>query len=61
MDLQGMRVNRLRQCMAQEKVDLLTLGPGAHMQWLLGFHPFPDERPVYCAFHKMGLPFSCLP
>ncbi len=26
-------------------MDLVALGPGAHMQWLLGFHPHPDERP----------------
>ena len=57
MDLQGMRVNRLRQCMAQEKVDLLTLGPGAHMQWLLGFHPFPDERPCLLCVSQNGIAF----
>jgi len=26
-------------------VDLIALGPGTHMNWLLGFNPFPDERP----------------
>ncbi len=57
MDLQGIRVNRLRQCMAQEKVDLLTLGPGAHMQWLLGFHPFPDERPCLLCVSQNGIAF----
>jgi Xaa-Pro aminopeptidase len=25
--------------------DLLALAPGAHMQWLMGFAPHPDERP----------------
>ena len=25
--------------------DLVAIGPGSHMDWLLGFHPHPDERP----------------
>ena len=45
MDMHDIRIDRLRQRMAKEKNDLLALGPGAHMQWLLGFHPYPDERP----------------
>jgi len=24
---------------------LVAVGPGSHMDWLLGFHPHPDERP----------------
>ncbi|MCC8967277.1 M24 family metallopeptidase [Bradyrhizobium sp. Pear76] len=24
---------------------LTAIGPGSHMDWLLGFHPYPDERP----------------
>jgi len=35
----------LRARMVSEGVDLVVLGPGAHMQWLLGYHPHPDERP----------------
>ena len=31
--------------MAREDVGLAVLGPGAHMQWLLGFAPHADERP----------------
>ena len=31
--------------MKANKVDLIALGPGTHMNWLLGFNPFPDERP----------------
>jgi len=31
--------------MRLEGVDLITLAPGAHMQWLLGFAPHADERP----------------
>ena len=47
------RLNRLRQIMAQENVDLVAIGPGAHMQWLLGFHPHADERPcLLCVSHN---------
>ena len=39
------RLERLRASMAATEVDLVALSPGAHMQWLLGFAPHPDERP----------------
>lgn len=39
------RLVSVRQKMAETGTDLVVLGPGAHMQWLLGFHPHPDERP----------------
>lgn len=39
------RLDKLREVMAAEQADLVALGPGAHMHWLLGFHPHPDERP----------------
>jgi Xaa-Pro aminopeptidase len=39
------RLSHLRTKMDQMGVGLVALGPGAHMQWLLGFHPHPDERP----------------
>ena len=35
----------LRTRMADTGTDLVALAPGAHMDWLLGFHPHPDERP----------------
>jgi Xaa-Pro aminopeptidase len=38
------RLGALRQAMRAEGVDLLALGPGAHMRWLLGFAPHADER-----------------
>ena len=31
--------------MQENNVDLIVLGPGTHMNWLLGFNPYPDERP----------------
>lgn len=39
------RLAKLRLRMVDTGVDLIALGPGAHMQWLLGFHPHADERP----------------
>ena len=39
------RLSRLRASMSSEGVDLVALAPGSHMDWLLGFHPHPDERP----------------
>jgi Xaa-Pro aminopeptidase len=31
--------------MKETGADLVAIGPGSHMQWLLGFHPHADERP----------------
>lgn len=43
------RLSDLRARMAEEKIDLVALGPGAHLEWLLGVHPHGDERPLlYC-------------
>jgi Xaa-Pro aminopeptidase len=39
------RLAALREKMRETDTDLVALGPGSHMQWLLGFHPHPDERP----------------
>ena len=39
------KLANLEQLMVLNNVDLLALGPGTHMNWLLGFNPFPDERP----------------
>lgn len=35
----------LREGMAATGTDLVVLGPGPNMQWALGFHTHPDERP----------------
>ena len=32
--------------MADQHIDLVCLGPGAHLEWLLGLHPHADERPL---------------
>jgi len=39
------KINSLRARMKDNNVDLVALGPGTHMNWLLGFNPYPDERP----------------
>lgn len=39
------RLTRLRDTMRKTGADLVAIGPGSHMDWLLGFHPHPDERP----------------
>jgi Xaa-Pro aminopeptidase len=38
------RLARLQSAIAQSNVDLLILGPGSHMRWLLGYSPHADER-----------------
>jgi len=45
MDTSDARLEKLRERMKKEGVDLVALGPGPHMHWLLGLHPHADERP----------------
>ncbi|QDY70454.1 M24 family metallopeptidase [Qingshengfaniella alkalisoli] len=51
------RLDMLRERMAAESVDLVAIGPGAHMDWLLGFHPHPDERPCLACVSATGAAF----
>ena len=39
------RLSKIRSSMKATNTQLVALGPGAHMQWVLGFHTHPDERP----------------
>ncbi len=39
------RLTALCETMQRTGADLVALGPGSHMQWLVGFHPHADERP----------------
>jgi Xaa-Pro dipeptidase len=48
------RLSALRQLMAIEGVDLVAVGPGPHMQYLLGFHPHADERPCLTCVSAKG-------
>lgn len=40
------RLANLQNAMHVQKIDLLVLGPGAHLAWLTGIHPHGDERPL---------------
>ena len=46
------KINSLRARMKDNDVDLVALGPGTHMNWLLGFNPYPDERPCLLLIGK---------
>ena len=39
------KINSVRALMEDNSIDLLVLGPGTHLRWLLGFSPAQDERP----------------
>jgi len=49
------RIAALRQKMSEADVELLAVGPGPHMQWLLGFHPHADERPCLLCVSQSGV------
>ena len=38
--------------MRENNVDLVVLGPGTHMRWLLGFNTHSDERPCMLLIGK---------
>ncbi|NNE54207.1 MAG: M24 family metallopeptidase [Sulfitobacter sp.] len=40
------RLTALRQTMTKQNVDLVALGPGAHLGWLVSVQPHGDERPL---------------
>ena len=40
------RLIALRTAMQDEAVDMVALGPGAHLAWLTGVKPHTDERPL---------------
>jgi len=47
------RISLLRDKMRANSIDLVALGPGAHMKWLLGYQPHADERPcLLCVSSK---------
>jgi Xaa-Pro aminopeptidase len=48
------RLGQLREKMRASGVELVALGPGAHMEWLLGFHPHADERPCLLLIGAQG-------
>ena len=46
------KINSLRDRMRENNVDLVVLGPGTHMRWLLGFNTHSDERPCMLLIGK---------
>ena len=46
------KINSLRARMREHNVDLVVLGPGTHMRWLLGFNTHSDERPCMLLIGK---------
>lgn len=51
------RLDALRAAMAETRTDLVALGPGAHMRWVAGFRPHPDERPCLLLVSQTGAGF----
>ena len=39
-------LDKLREKMSDQNVDLIVLSPGANLNWLLGVNPHADERPL---------------
>lgn len=51
------RMQALHEIMARTGTGLVALAPGSHMQWVLGFHPYPDERPCLLLVGPQGAAF----
>ena len=51
------RIKELQKLMKSESVDLVAVGPGPHMDWLVGFHPHKDERPCLLCVSRDGAAF----
>ena len=46
------KINSLRARMKDNNVDIVALGPGTHMKWLLGINTHADERPCMLLIGK---------
>jgi len=51
------RIDKLRDSMQNENVDLVALAPGAHMAWLTNVHPHADERPLLLCITQQYIGF----
>ena len=51
------RLDNLRASMATEGIDLVVLGPGAHLAWALDVRPHADERPILFCLTATGAGF----
>ena len=52
------RMAALKASMKDEGVELLALGPGPHLEWLLGFRPHADERLLLLLITQAGAEFA---
>ncbi len=48
------RLERLRDAMARENVDVVALGSGTHLAWLFDLRPHGDERPLVAVVTQTG-------
>ncbi len=48
------RIAQLQEVMTAQDVDLVALGPGAHMAWVAGVRPHADERPLMLCVSQTG-------
>ena len=55
------RMNQLRQII-EKNIDHIALGPGAHIRWLIGFHPHAAERPcmLFVNHNRSAFPMPTL-
>jgi len=51
------RIAALRERMVATETGLVAIGPGSHMQWLIGFTPAADERPCLLLVSPGGTAF----
>jgi len=51
------RLEALRARMQATQTDLVALGPGSHMEWLLGFRTHADERPCLLLVTQRSVAF----
>ena len=58
-DMQDIKINRLHQRIAKEKVDLLAQGQVLICNGFRAFTHIPISATVCCAFLKMAPPYSC--
>ena len=50
-------LDKLREKMSDQNVDLIVLSPGANLNWLLGVNPHADERPLLFFLHQQAQRF----
>ncbi len=51
------RLQALRSKMTEQKIDLIAIGPGMHLKWLLEISPHADERVLLACITQEGAAF----